>query len=1059
MALKFLIALTIAGGGFLFANSADAATIIPDRTVINEHITWTKANSPYVVSGLMLIQSGGKLVIEPGTVVKSHFGTRIANPGGILEAVGTLEEPIVFTSIADDTIAGDTNGDLSASAPNRDDWNGISLTGGTGSRLEHVQVRYAVNCINIDSPNVVVKNTTVQYCNNGIGTGASFQGTVEMNTAQFNSVGISGSHIKNIIFKNNTASDNVVGFFVEDFFGGGIILENNDITRNNFGIRTVGQGVTVVNNNIYENHILGALVFPDSSVLEASGNWWGDASGPLNVTGNPDGLGNGASDWINFEPWLTEPFGKQQPPSKTPVLIIPGIAGTELHKDNNLIWIDKTKLFFDVDDEFIAEDLSLDIYGDSLSSIVVGNAINDVRIRIPSLGIDTQLLDILKGLTQEIETNEFALNESYFLFPYDWRLDLDQTKILLNQKIEAIKSATGSDKVDIISHSTGGILAKNYIDEFGKESINKLIFIGVPHLGAPKAAKVILKGDRFSIPFLEPDAIRQIAKNSPALHQLTPNQIYFENFSGYISPYNLRGRTILDYDDTKQFLIDKGDNAFLQNNLENFFAKNLHNIDLSGIDVYNIAGCKTATQAAYRFGIGNRFISSIGYTSGDETVPLVSADYVNTPNKYYVLNPKHSEMPSWNGVRELITGILLDNPQLSENVRQDKNFCGFRGKTLIWRSPVAVHIYDALGNHSGPIEGGLENNIPGVDYESFDGEKFIFLSTDAGQVYSIEGFGESTGTFDLLISKNDNNTVTETKVFNDVVINDQSLVNLEISGSSSDDSIRLDINGTGVSEIITVEATLDSEQSEDFLSPTTTAVVTGIAGNNGWFKSDVSIELRSSDDNAGVLETLYSTDGINFNPYNNPVALSQEGIINLQYYSVDRAGNNEGIKTLEIKIDRTPPEFLVEFDPENGKFIFETTDNLDNDPSILCTTTSCTGNDQAGNSSKLDFKLRDGKIYHRLDLRSIKYNDYPSTDLYDNAFVVEFREKKDIPRDFDQIAVIKKQERARINYQKRKNQSIVTQKHFREKKIKEAFSGFKFLQLITKQGNLDTSIK
>src|SRR3989338_8714067 len=103
MALKFLIALTIAGGGFLFANSADAATIIPDRTVINEHITWTKANSPYVVSGLMLIQSGGKLVIEPGTVVKSHFGTRIANPGGILEAGGTLEEPIVFTSTADDT--------------------------------------------------------------------------------------------------------------------------------------------------------------------------------------------------------------------------------------------------------------------------------------------------------------------------------------------------------------------------------------------------------------------------------------------------------------------------------------------------------------------------------------------------------------------------------------------------------------------------------------------------------------------------------------------------------------------------------------------------------------------------------------------------------------------------------------------------------------------------------------------------------------------------------------------------------------------------------------------
>src|SRR3989338_10485445 len=125
--------------------------------------------------------------------------------------------------------------------------------------------------------------------------------------------------------------------------------------------------------------------------------------------------------------------------------------------------------------------------------------------------------------------------------------------------------------------------------------------------------------------------------------------------------------------------------------------------------------------------------------------------------------------------------------------------CNFSGKTLIWHSPVGVHIYDSQDRHTGPIENeGIEYGVPGVDYEIIGHDKFIFLPIDTGETYNIIAEGLATGSFDLLISQNNNGTIESTTVFNDVPIGESGDVNFNVSNSSPDSNINVDYYGNDV---------------------------------------------------------------------------------------------------------------------------------------------------------------------------------------------------------------------------------------------------------------------
>lgn len=138
---------------------------------------------------------------------------------------------------------------------------------------------------------------------------------------------------KNTLVANNkihdtTAGTNYYGIYMYASSTGNSILRN-DVYNNQKGIvlwinptwavfgSDAPAPTAVHNNNIYGNTDFGVWNVASPSpplVVDATNNWWGDATGPLHATswlylGNPYGphfgSGDSVSDYVLYDPWLT----------------------------------------------------------------------------------------------------------------------------------------------------------------------------------------------------------------------------------------------------------------------------------------------------------------------------------------------------------------------------------------------------------------------------------------------------------------------------------------------------------------------------------------------------------------------------------------------------------------------------------------------------------------------------------------------------------------------------------------------------------------------------------
>jgi len=82
-------------------------------------------------------------------------------------------------------------------------------------------------------------------------------------------------------------------------------------------------------------------------------------------------------------------------------------------------------------------------------------------------------------------------------------------------------------------------------------------------------------------------------------------------------------------------------------------------------------------------------------------------------------------------------------------------------------------------------------------------------------------------------------------------------------------------------------------------------VTTAIAPTN-WINRNVAVALTATDNETGVANTYYSVNDSDFVP-GTSFMVEGEGVHKVSFYSVDKVGNKESVKTIYIKIDQARP--------------------------------------------------------------------------------------------------------------------------------------------------------
>ena len=195
--------------------------------VIEENETWT-ADKVYELNGRVIVADGVTLTIEPGTIIKGAQGQGInasalmVARGGKLQAVGTADKPIIFTSVLDDIKPGEKVGSTLSEA-DKGKWGGlvilgkspISYSGALEAQIEGVPAEESLGLYGgslADDNSGTIRFVSIRH------GGSEISGGSEINGLTLGGVG-SGTVISDIeIFAN---SDDGV-----EFFGGTVNASN-----------------------------------------------------------------------------------------------------------------------------------------------------------------------------------------------------------------------------------------------------------------------------------------------------------------------------------------------------------------------------------------------------------------------------------------------------------------------------------------------------------------------------------------------------------------------------------------------------------------------------------------------------------------------------------------------------------------------------------------------------------------------------------------------------------------------------------------------------------------
>jgi len=180
------------------------------------------------------------------------------------------------------------------------------------------------------------------------------------------------SRVERNIFMNGSVTAGTtnedIDFQIHDniFSGGSAGIWFNDgrpeIKRNlitdhsGWGVYGDESTMTLRNNNLFGNRNWGVQNRDDTAQIDAKYNWWGAANGP---SGEGSGDGDAVSEYVDFDPWLEEPYVSGENHAPTLEIMEPDGSGDVADDRYTILW--------DADDED-GDTITLALYYDTDTS-------------------------------------------------------------------------------------------------------------------------------------------------------------------------------------------------------------------------------------------------------------------------------------------------------------------------------------------------------------------------------------------------------------------------------------------------------------------------------------------------------------------------------------------------------------------------------------------------------------------------------------------------------------------------------------------------------------------
>lgn len=174
--------------------SVDVAGTITSNTVWGPDLA-----KVYRITGDVTVPAGVTLTLLPGTLVKFQAGLTL-RVQGTLQADGTAAASVVLTSVRDDAVGGDTNGDGGATSAAAGDYVGVTATGQGTIRWTRTRVAHATTAVEATAeadagvaPTVALTDTAISRSTRCVAVSGPVSGTFTGSVRDC-AVGVSSSH-------------------------------------------------------------------------------------------------------------------------------------------------------------------------------------------------------------------------------------------------------------------------------------------------------------------------------------------------------------------------------------------------------------------------------------------------------------------------------------------------------------------------------------------------------------------------------------------------------------------------------------------------------------------------------------------------------------------------------------------------------------------------------------------------------------------------------------------------------------------------------------------------